>query len=67
MVCAATDNGLSLSKVGEHKVIHSYGCEIILNVCVSKGRFWVRTLLEACARKGGTGIWRIFEWKATSA
>jgi hypothetical protein len=67
MVCAATDNGLSLSKAGEHKDIHCHGCEIILNVYVSKGRVWVRNLLEMHARKGGTGIWHILEWKTTSA
>jgi len=53
--------------VGGHKVTHGHGCEIILNVYVSKGRFWVRNLLETCARKGGIGIWHILEWKATSA
>jgi hypothetical protein len=66
-VCAAADNGLSLSKVGGHKVIHCCGCEIILNVNVSKGRVWVRNLLETRARKGGTDIWLILEQKPTNA
>jgi len=59
--------GLILSKVGRHKVIHCRGCEIIVNVYVSKGRVWVRSLFETCARKGGTDIWLILEQNTTGA